>query len=167
VIQRYDKVIEDLRHQPTRRKLCKGGYVEMLRPPELFATSAIILLCFAFLTRFINPGVGVSVSWRGNGYFFPPASVCIALATGLCFIASVYSLWMLPFSRSASLLHFWLTSLGIMVFWVAFYRVTPHLPESRTALWTVFASPLLVLFAQFIFLWNVVHAVTKMPRLRS
>jgi hypothetical protein len=58
VIQRYDKVIDDLRHQPTRRKLCKGGYVEMLRPPELFATSAIILLCFAFLTRFINPRCG-------------------------------------------------------------------------------------------------------------
>ena len=43
----------------------------------------------------------------------PPGSISIAFATLMCFFATIYSLWMLPFNRTATLLHFGLTALGI------------------------------------------------------
>jgi hypothetical protein len=46
-----------------------------------------------------------------------------------------------------TLLHFGLTTLGIVLFWVAFYLT----PNSRAAVWTVFAAPAAVLLAQSIF----------------
>ena len=100
------------------------------RPAELFVISAVILLGFALFARFIGPsGLGVSITWRGTGYVFPPGSVCIVLATALCFFATTYSLYMLPFSRTATLWHFWLTSIGIVVFWLSFYRGASAKPD--------------------------------------
>lgn len=135
----------------------------MQRLSELFVISAIILLVFALLARFVSPsGLGISLPWRGTGYVFPPAAVCIAQATALYFFASVYSFYMLPFNRAAILWHFWLTSAGIAVFWASFYRVVPSLPALQTALLTLFVSPLVVLLAQLICAWNVIQAVTRM-----
>ena len=108
-----------------------------MKPAELFVIVALIVLVFALLARFvISPSLGVSMTWRGTGYVLPPSFICIALATMLCFIAGVYSLWMLPFNRTATWWHFSLTTIDIAVFWLAFYRA----PSSRTALWTVFAT---------------------------
>jgi hypothetical protein len=90
----------------------------------------------------------------------PPGSISIALATLMCFFATIFSLWMLPFNRTATLLHFGLTALGILVFWVAFYLAQ----NSRAAVWTVFAAPAGVLLVQSIFVWNLLHAVFRMPR---
>ena len=146
----------------------QGDHPKMQRSSELFAISAIILLLFALVARFISPpGLGISLPWRGTGYVFPPAAACIAQATALCFFASVYSFYMLPFSRTAALWHFWLTDAGIALFWASFYRVVPSLADSRTALLTLFVSPLIALLAQLIFIWNVVQAITKMPRLHG
>src|SRR2546426_8252375 len=118
----------------------------MERPSELFVLSTVILLGFALFARFISPsGLGISITWRGTGYVFPPGSICIALATALCFFATIYSLWMLPFNRTATLWHFWLTSIGIPLFWLSFYRAASTLPHSRTAIWTVLVSPAVVL----------------------
>ena len=78
-----------------------------MKPTEPFVIVALILLMFGLVTRFISPaGLGVSVTWHGTGYVLPPSFICIALATMLCFIASVYSLWMLPFNRAATRWHF-------------------------------------------------------------
>jgi hypothetical protein len=140
----------------------------MERPSELFVITTILLLLFALFARFISPSdVGISIHWRANAFMFPPGSVCIALATALCFFAAIYSLWMLPFSRTATLLHFWLTSIGIALFWLSFYRAATNLPNSPTALWTFFVSTAVVLLAQVIFVWNVIQAIVKMPRLHS
>jgi hypothetical protein len=106
-------------------------------------------------------------AWRNTGYVLPPSTICIALATALCFFATIYSLWMLPFNQTATLVHFWLTAFGIGVFWLAFYRAGTTLPNSRTALWVVFAAPAMVLLTQIIFVWNLIQAVFKVPRLRS
>jgi hypothetical protein len=62
-----------------------------------------------------------------------------------------------------TLLHFGLTTLGIVLFWVAFYLT----PNSRAAVWTVFAAPAAVLVAQSIFLWNLFYAVFRVPRLHG
>jgi hypothetical protein len=41
-----------------------------------------------------------------------------------CFLASIRSLWMLPFNRIATCRHSSPTTTGIVVFWIAFYRLT-------------------------------------------
>jgi hypothetical protein len=135
-----------------------------MKPTEPFVIVALILLMFGLVTRFISPaGLGVSVTWHGTGYVLPPSFICIALATMLCFIASVYSLWMLPFNRAATWWHFSLTTIGIAVFWLAFYRV----PSSRTAIWAVFAAPVAILLTQVIFVWNLIQAALRLPRLHG
>jgi hypothetical protein len=135
-----------------------------MKAAELFVIVALILLVFALVARFINPsGLGISITWRGTGYVLPPSFICIALATMLCFLASIYSLWMLPFNSTATWWHFSLTTIGIGVFWLAFYQA----PNSRTAIWAVFAAPAAVLLTQVIFIWNFVQAIFRMPRLHS
>ena len=140
----------------------------MERPPDLFVISALLLLVFALSARSISPSVsGIMTSWRGTLYVFPPSSICIALATMLCFFATIYSLWMLPFNQTLSLWHFWLTSVGIVVFLSAFYLSTANLPGSRTALWTFLVSPAVVLLVQVLFVWNFIQAILRMPRPHS
>lgn len=88
-----------------------------MKVSELFVMSAIILLAFALASRFINSsGVGIDIHLRDTAYVLPPLSICVAQATALCFFATIYSLWMLPFSRTAALWHFWFTTIGIGVF---------------------------------------------------
>src|ERR1017187_6983241 len=135
-----------------------------MKASEMFVIDALILLGFALVARFINSSaLGISITWRGTGYVLPPSTISIALATLMCFFATIYSLWMLPFSRTATLLHFGLTALGILVFWVAFYLAQ----NSRAAVWTVFAAPAGVLLVQSIFVWNLFHAVFRTPRLHG
>ena len=137
----------------------------MARTPDLFAVGALILLCFSLFSRSIAPSsAGIATTWRGYICVFPPSSICIALATILCFFATVYSLWMLPFNRTLSLFHFWLTFTAIAVFLSAFYLSTANLPGSRTALWMVLVSPAIVLAIQLLFVWNFVQAILRMPR---
>jgi hypothetical protein len=139
-----------------------------MKASEMFAMEALILLGFALVARFINtPALGISITWRGTGYVLPPGTISIALATALCVFATIYSLWMLPFSRIAMQWHFWVTSIGIVVFLLAFYRAGSALPDSRTAIWVVFVSPAVVLLSQVIFVWNLLQAIFKMPRLHS
>lgn len=97
-----------------RHKLAPRGVA--MKASELFVISALILLVMALVARFSShSGLGVAITWRGTGYVVPPSTICIALATVLCFFATVYSLWMLPFNRTATLFHFWLTAVGIGV----------------------------------------------------
>jgi hypothetical protein len=140
----------------------------MERPPDLFAISALLLLVFALSVRSISPTVsGIMTHVGRNLYVFPPNSICIALATMLCFFATIYSLWMLPFNPTLSLWHFWLTSIGIAVFLSALYLSTANLPGSRTALWAVLVSPAVVLLVQVLFAWNFIQAILRVPRPHS
>ena len=135
-----------------------------MKAAELFVIVALILLVFALAGRFMNHSTsGISITWRGTGYGLPPSFICIAPATMLCFSASIYSLWMLPFNRTATWFHFSLTTIGIVVFWLAFYRI----PTSRTAVWAAFAAPAGILLTQVIFVWNFIQAIFRMPRLHS
>ena len=135
-----------------------------MKASEMFVMVALILLVFVLTARFISSSaLGVSITWASTGFILPPSFICIVLATVLCFVASVYSLWMLPFNRIATWLHFSLTTIGIGVFWVAFYRA----PNSRVAVWTVFAAPAAILLTHAIFVWNLIQAIIRMPRLHS
>jgi hypothetical protein len=70
-----------------------------MKTSEMFVIGALVLLGFALVARFINPSglVGISIPWRGTGYVIPRGTLSIALATLLCFFATIYSLRMLPF----------------------------------------------------------------------
>ena len=137
-----------------------------MKASELFVMSALVVLVFALVAR--SPSTwGISFGWRGTGYVLPTNTIWLALATLLCFFGTIYSLWMLPFNRTATLAHFWLTALGIGAFWLAFYRMSATQAESQTALWVGFAAPAMVFSAQFIFLWNLIQAIFKVPRLHS
>ncbi|MGA9473552.1 MAG: hypothetical protein WBV36_13890 [Terriglobales bacterium] len=139
-----------------------------MKVSELFVISAIILLAFALASRFINSsGVGIDIHLRDTAYVLPPLSICVAQATALCFFATIYSLWMLPFSRTAALWHFWFTTIGIGVFWLSLYRAGSTGADHRAAVWTVFVSPAVVLLTQVIFAWNLLQAIFKIPRLHS
>ena len=119
---------------------------------------------FSLTARLISPsGLGISVPWRRTGYVLPPGSISVGLATALCFFATIYSFWMLQFNRTATLWHFWLTTIGFGVFWLALYRA----PILRTAAWAVFAAPAAVLLTQVIFVWNLIQAILRMSRLHS
>lgn len=149
-------------YQLLRRKLALSE--GKMKATELFVIVALILLVFALVARFFGPsGLGIAIIWRGAGYGLPPSFICITLATMLCFFASIYSLWMLPFNRAATWWHFSLTTIGIGVFWLAFYRV----PNSRTAVWAAFAAPAAILLTQVIFVWNFIQAIVRMPRMHS
>jgi hypothetical protein len=149
-----------------RRKL-KPSEATM-KVSELFVITAMVLLGFALASRFMNPSLlGFSIRWHGTGYVLQPNSICIALATALCFVATIYSLWMLPFNRTAMLWHFWLTTIWIAVFWFSFFQVGSALPNSRTAVWAVFVSAAVVLLTQILFVWNLLQAIFKMSRLQS
>ena len=92
-----------------------------MKATEMFVMVALVLLVFALIARFISPaGLGVTVTWGSTVYVLPPSFICVVLATMLCFVASIYSLWMLPFNRVATWWHFSLTTIGIGVFWLAF-----------------------------------------------
>jgi hypothetical protein len=140
----------------------------MERPPELFVISALLLLVFALSAPYISVTVSGIMTHCGRAlYIFSPSSICIALATMLCFFATIYSLWMLPFNPTLSLWHFWLTSIGIAVFLSALYLSTENPQGSRTALWAVLVSPVVVLLGQVLFVWNFIQAILKMPQPHS
>jgi hypothetical protein len=100
-------------------------------------------------------------------YTFPQDAVALVLATLLCFFAASYSIWVLPFSPRAALWHFWITGVGLAIFWLSFY-----LPAwvglgrgAMAALLVWFASGLVVALAQIIFVVNFAYALTHIPRL--
>src|SRR5580700_2983663 len=78
-----------------------------MKASELFVISALILLVFVLASRFFSSsGLGIGIPFRGTGYVLPPSTICVGQATALCFVATIYSLWMLPFNRTATLFHF-------------------------------------------------------------
>ena len=142
--------------------------LQMERPSELFAISALILVATGLPARFVfAPGLGVSVDWNRTGYVLPPSIVCYAMAAVLCFFAVIYSLWMVPFNRTATLVHFWTTTVGTAAFLVAFNRLGSNPSNIRPTIWLVFVVPVLVALAQVVFVWNLVQALAKSPRLPS
>lgn len=139
---------------------------------KLFAVYGFGLLVLAFSCPYILPGVEVSIPIGNKGYGFPLASVCIGLAALYCVFAAVYSLYMLPFSKTGELWHFVITALGTSLALASFYRFAleaPILGQRGTDLsgldlvvaWVVIASPILVLLAQSIFVFNLIYAAAK------
>jgi hypothetical protein len=140
---------------------------------ELFAWCAIAVLLFGFGVRLVLPrNLSMTIHIRDTAYMFPPTSVCVWIATLLCVVASIYSLSMLPLNRTAALWHFWLTSVGLGLFWLSFYRLAlmfSHYSEGTSPLrglnaaaaWSQLISAALFVVGQLIFLGNLVRAVAK------
>ena len=145
----------------------------MSRAAELFAIVAIVVLVFGLLARFASSNTTVALRLANSIVMIPVGSICLVLATLLCFCASIYSLWFLPMSPKAAAWHFWMTSTGIVLFWISFFllaTVASGKPMLRRATPAAVigevVSLILVLVAQSIFVINFASAITKSPSFR-
>jgi len=137
----------------------------------LFAVSTVVLLLFAFLSRLIGPsGVFVDFHFLRRGYGFSPDSVCVFMASFLCVFAAIYSVFVFPLNQKAALWHFWLTAIGILLFWVVFYSFSALPPgglrENSAPLWMIaiggLTSLALVIVAQGVFVTNLVSGIVRL-----
>lgn len=63
-----------------------------MKASELFVISALILLVFALVGRFISSsGLGIAIPFRGTGYVLPPSTICVGLATAKLALQVYYS----------------------------------------------------------------------------
>lgn len=137
----------------------------MKRPAEFFSVLAIAILVLGQVLRFIAPNFYVAMQWHGRGYAFPPFAASVVITTFLCFVASIYSLWMLPMNQKAEMWHFWLTAAAIGVFWASFSGILAAGASHASAtaalvIWGQLAAVAVFLIAQLIFVANLVLALT-------
>ncbi len=136
------------------------------RPSELFAISAAALLAFSFLSRFLPTQNFVGIHLRSVVYAFSPSTVCLAMASLLCFFAAIYSIWPLPMNYRVGLWHYWITALAIVAFWASFYLFIFHpLPSSNLAPIALFGqlvSTIVIVLAQAIFVVNLTYAIVRL-----
>ena len=139
------------------------------RPSELFAISAAVLVVFSFLSRLLPTQSGVSINLRSVVYGFSPSTVCLGMASLLCFFAAIYSIWPLPMNYRVGLWHYWITALAIVAFWTSFYLFAFHaLPSSSLtvyqtiALFGQFVSIIVIVLAQAIFVVNLTLAIVRL-----
>jgi hypothetical protein len=141
---------------------------------KLFAAYAFVLLLVAFSCPYIFPVTSeVTFRLRGITYGFPPASVCVWLATVSCCFAAAYSFYMLPFSRAAEIWHFGITAVAISLTLISFYWLFVAIPDdSRRGDLTgvnyalacvLLTAPIFALAAQGIFILNFLRAVARKP----
>jgi hypothetical protein len=97
--------------------------------------------------------------------------ICVSATRGVSdahdvsFVATIYSLWMLPTNQKAEMWHFWLTAAAIGAFWASFSRMiaagTPHASATNAlVIWGQLAAVAVFLIAQLVFVANVVLALT-------
>jgi hypothetical protein len=139
------------------------------RPSELFAASAALLLVFSFLQRLSASLAGVSIHLHKVVYVFSPGTLCIVMASFLCFFAAVYSIWPLLINAKAATWHYWTTAAGIAIFWVCFYLFAVYFsPGSRpstfvtSVLLAQAVSVIFVLLAQMIFVVNLSLVIVRL-----
>jgi hypothetical protein len=138
----------------------------MKRPAELFAIAALLMLTLRELMRTILAfPMMVSLRLRGNFYAFQPEVLTLFIATALCFYSAMYSVWLLPFSSRAATWHFWVTIVGLVVFWISFYLPIFSEPQDRFFIASVtvsFVSGFVLVLAQLIFVGNLAYAVSHL-----
>ena len=139
---------------------------------KLFAVYGFALLLLAFSCEYACPiERDVTFHLGSRGYGFPPASVFIWLAALSCSFAAVYSLWMLPFSKTVALWHFGITATGTSLAIASGYRLFVGLPNVQpgtelsganfaVALVQILSVPV-VLLAQSIFVVNLFYAIAR------
>jgi hypothetical protein len=141
----------------------------MLRPQVLFAIGASAVLAFGLFAHFFLPRVGITVRWHATGYLFPLLSACVVIAMFFCIFSAAYSIWVFPFNESAAIWHFWLTSVGVLLFSASFWCLahivsasgpTPSRLNSAAALGQITSIPFVVA-AQALFVVNFIAAYAK------
>ena len=142
----------------------------MTRTSELFAISTAALLILSFLSRFSANQGGISIQLRNVAYVLPPSTVCLIMASLLCFSAAVYSLWPLPMNLKAGTWHFWSTAVAIAAFSACYYLFALRLEPvagfesyKKAALLGLFSSLILGALAQIVFVVNLMLAVVRLP----
>jgi heme/copper-type cytochrome/quinol oxidase subunit 1 len=87
---------------------------------RLFAIEAMALLLLSLLSgRFLTSGLDLQL--HATYFVLSPKSVSLVMAAILCMSAAVSSIF--PINPRGANWHFWLTTIGIIAFWVSFYLI--------------------------------------------
>jgi hypothetical protein len=147
----------------------------MSRPSELFATCAIALLLAGLaLPRFtVFYRVFVDVSIHDTYYALFAKTPLFGLAALFGVFAFVYSIWILRISQSAAIWHFWLSIIGVVLFFSEFVVFAVSSPPTSAsslsrlqtaAMFGTFLACVVFLAGQLVFVTNLVLALTRAKR---
>jgi len=87
---------------------------------RLFAIEAMALLLLSFLSEKLLTS-GIDLQLHTTYFVLSPKSVSLVMAAIFCMSAAVNSI--LPINPRCANWHFWLTTIGIIAFWVSFYLI--------------------------------------------
>jgi hypothetical protein len=119
----------------------------------------------------MEPARSLVLNFRGKGYGFSAASIYIFMAALLSLFAAVYAFWIVPLKQNVGSWHFWLTTVGLCLFWASYYSFSSvasnvRLKESTGMITAValgwLTSVIVVTIAQGIFIANLISAILRL-----
>jgi heme/copper-type cytochrome/quinol oxidase subunit 1 len=144
----------------------------MRHPAKWFAATAALLVFFAFVSKSWAPLLDVQI--RDTYYVFSSRHVFLAMSVLLALFAAIY--YVLPVNPRAAGAHFWLTTAGILLFWVGYHSYAALFMPLAGSLdfrsmdfaaaegWTrwIYVSIAVMLIAQGVFLVNLISGIVKL-----
>src|SRR5689334_22647446 len=89
----------------------------MNRSEDLFAVTAVVLLASGLLFPRLSlfSATSLSVYSRSVSYALPINAALFGIGTLFAIFAFAYALWLISFSRSVALWHFWLSASAVLL----------------------------------------------------
>jgi heme/copper-type cytochrome/quinol oxidase subunit 1 len=133
-----------------------------------FGLTAAVLVLLAFLSKLVGDAV-FDLQIHDTYFVISPAPVSLAMAFFLAVWSAAY--YFIPMDPRAIGLHFWVTSVGLTLFWTSFYLwgylgVRSAYPTATLSFGLAFiASALIVLVSPAVFATNLLLAISRRHRL--
>jgi heme/copper-type cytochrome/quinol oxidase subunit 1 len=134
-----------------------------------FGLTASVLVLLAFLSKLWEARSGFDLQIHDTYFVISPAPVSLAMAFFLAVCSAAY--YFIPMNPRAIGLHFWVTSVGLTLFWTSFYLwgylgVRSAYPTAALSFGLAFiASALIVLVSPAVFAMNLLLAISRCHRL--
>jgi heme/copper-type cytochrome/quinol oxidase subunit 1 len=132
-----------------------------------FGLTASVLVLLAFLSKLVG-GAVFDLQIHDTYFVISPAPLSLAMAFFLAVCSAAYYI---PMNPRAIGLHFWVTSVGLTLFWTSFYLwgslgVRSAYPTATLSFGLAFiASALTVLVSPAVFAMNLLLAISRRHRL--
>jgi heme/copper-type cytochrome/quinol oxidase subunit 1 len=132
-----------------------------------FGLTASVLVLLAFLSKLVG-GAVFDLQIHDTYFVISPAPLSLAMAFFLAVCSAAYYI---PMNPRAIGLHFWVTSVGLTLFWTSFYLwgylgVRSAYPTATLSFGLAFiASALIVLVSPAVFAMNLLLAISRRHRL--
>jgi heme/copper-type cytochrome/quinol oxidase subunit 1 len=133
-----------------------------------FGLTASVLVLLAFLSKLWEARSGFDLQIHDTYFVISPAPLSLAMAFFLAVCSAAYYI---PMNPRAIGLHFWVTSVGLTLFWTSFYLwgslgVRSAYPTATLSFGLAFiASALTVLVSPAVFAMNLLLAISRRHRL--